>query len=88
MTYKKILVSLPESITDKLQALADIASGGNKSRFMLEALQEKMERMRKLIHTARLQESYQQVAKENLKLLEEWKDVDAETIRMLDEEEK
>lgn len=88
MRYKKTLVSLPETMTDKLQAFAELATDGNKSRFIFEALAEKMERMRKLIHTARLQESYKQVAKENLRLLEEWKDVDAETIRMLDEEEK
>lgn len=87
MKYKKTIVSLPETIADSLQKFADLASEGNKSRFTAEALQEKMDRMRKLVHTARIRESYRAAAKRNQELLKEWQHVDAETARQLDEQE-
>jgi metal-responsive CopG/Arc/MetJ family transcriptional regulator len=88
MNYKKAMFSLPEALLEQLPTFAKMVNEGNKSSFVADAIKEKIERVRKLIHTQRLRESYRQAAQENLKIIEEWKHVDAETRRLLDDQEK
>lgn len=85
MTYKKTLISLPEAITKRLQKYADMANDGNKSRFIADAIMDKINLLEKRIHTARMSQAYQAAAKDSLRITKEWESLDNEAWRMLDE---
>lgn len=70
---KRLNITLPEELERKLREVP------NKSRFIAEALQEKMERMRKEKLDKLLVEGYRATQEEDRKISEAWKSASPDT---------
>lgn len=66
----RLNITLPEEIVKR------IASKKNKSRFIADALREKLEREKKQEIECLLLEGYKAAAKEDAKFLNDWEGVD------------
>lgn len=85
MKYKKVMLSLPEGLVKKLEQYAHALNDGNKSGFVAKAIEDKITYLHKVNHTAKMRESYKAATARNKKIMEDWKHVDAEMVRRLDE---
>lgn len=85
LSYKRAIFSLPAPLLNRLSKYATIASGGNKSGFVAEAIEEKMDCIRKSAHTRELREAYKATAARGLCVTKEWEQADDELWLRLDE---
>lgn len=85
MKYKKAMFSLPETLLRELDSYSRVTNEGNKSGFVSDAIAQRIEWLRKARYTMNMREAYRASAARNRKILEEWKDVDAEAWRKLDQ---
>lgn len=88
MKYKKMLISLPEPLVEKLAEYAAKSHGGNKSGFVAQAIEDKIERLYKVAYTEKMRDAYRTSAKRNQAMLKEWRYVDAQTAQILEDSEK
>lgn len=79
------MFSLPESLLRELGSYARVINEGNKSGFVSDAIAQRIEWLRKARHTMNMREAYRASAARNRKILEEWRDVDAEAWQKLDQ---
>jgi len=88
MKYKKALFNLPEPLLSDIERYAKKVTEGNKSGFVAKATTAYIDYLHRVEHTAKLRKSYKEAAAENLRIAHEWRFVDAETARMLDDDEE
>ena len=65
-------ITMPERVAQKLDKVK------NKSRFIAEAVEEKMNALEKQKLLARLEEEYKEMAKESMTIMKDWEVVDRE----------
>jgi metal-responsive CopG/Arc/MetJ family transcriptional regulator len=84
MKYKKVMLSLPDALVKELERYARMLNQGNKSGFVAQAIEDKIQYLRKAHYTEKMRESYKAAAARNKHIMEDWKHVDAEMARRLD----
>lgn len=88
MKYKKALFSLPEPLLKDIEQYAKKVADGNKSGLVAKATEAYIDYLHRIEHTKKMREAYKASAAESRRIAREWRFVDAETARMLDDEEK
>lgn len=88
MKYKKVQFDLPEPLLSDIEWYAKKVTQGNKSGFVVTATAAYIDYLHRVENTVKLRKSYKAAAAENLRIVHEWRFVDAETARKLDDEEK
>ena len=72
MYMVRMNITMPERVAQKLDKVK------NKSRFIAEAVEEKMNALEKQKLLARLEEEYKEMAKESMTIMKDWEVVDRE----------
>lgn len=70
---KRLNITLPENLAQELEAIS------NKSRFIAEAVKEKLERIRREKLDKLLVEGYKEACKEDREVDREWEEVTLES---------
>ncbi|MGI6575507.1 MAG: CopG family ribbon-helix-helix protein [bacterium] len=76
---KRIMVSVPVNLLHEVDRMIDWEEGGNRSKFIREALKRYVEDQRKLSLREKLKQGYLEMAALNLQLAEEGLEVDEAT---------
>lgn len=84
--YEEVSITLPKHLVNVLDEYAKIL-GGTKSDFIADAIEEKIEYLHKVRHTAKMRESYRASAQRNNRVSYEWRYVDSEVAQRMDKQE-
>lgn len=77
--HQKLLISLPAPLAAEVNRYAQALRQGNKSRFVRDALQAHIARLRRADYTARLRQSYAASAGLSRQVSDTWQPVDTDT---------
>ena len=82
--YTRAIFTLPPELLAEARQFAAAFHDGNNSGFVAAAIQNYIEHLRKVRHTAKLRESYAAAASEARKVAAEWDSISDEAWAMLD----
>lgn len=82
--YTRAIFTLPAELLAEARQFAAAFHGGNNSGFVAAAIQNCIEHLRKVRHTAKLRESHAAAASDARQIATEWESVSDEAWAMLD----
>lgn len=86
-SHERLIVTLPRSLVANLRRFADAFRGGNKNRFVADALRAHIDALRKARHTTKLREAYASSAARGRMIDAEWRVLDDQAWAVLDQAE-